>query len=46
MDNGKMRAGRAEAIAEAFPKNETLGPWRFVIGERHVVGANINGVVH
>ena len=35
-------AGRAEATAEAFPKNETLGPWRFVIGECHVVGVNIN----
>ena len=38
-------AGQAEAIAEAFPKNETLGPWRFVIGECHVVVVNINGGV-
>ena len=42
MDNGKMRD---EATAEAFPKNETLGPWRFVIGEYHVVEVNINGGV-
>ena len=38
-------AGRAEATAEAFPKNDTLGPWRFVIGGCHVVGVNINGGV-
>ena len=42
MDNGKMRT---EATAEAFPKNETLGPLCFVIGECHVVGVNIKGGV-
>ena len=42
MNNGKMRTGQAEATAEAFPKNEMLGPWHFVIGECHVVGDNLN----